>query len=124
MTLSPPISSRRKTTGRSPAIAHGLGVKLDLLLEARQLGRDHELQFGAEQPDARRAGIVQHRQVGDQPRIVQQRDLDAVLGDRRLVLERGVMGAPLGRDADLVDIGLLDIGRRAQMHQCPPRHRR
>ena len=43
-------------------IEHG-AVKRELLAGARQRGRDHELQFGAEQPDAGGAGLVDMRQV-------------------------------------------------------------
>ena len=56
---------------------------------------------------------LQHRQVGDEPRIVQQRDRDAVAGDRRLVLELEIVRAALGREPDLVDIGLLEIAASA-----------
>jgi hypothetical protein len=58
------------------------------------------------------------RKIGDKAGIVQQRDLDAVAGDRRQVLEREVMRAPLGAEPDFVDIGLLELGAGPQMHDA------
>jgi hypothetical protein len=49
---------------------------------------------------------------------VQQRDLDAVSGYRGEIAQSRIMSTALGGNAHLVDIGLLDIGRRAQMHDA------
>ena len=95
-----------------------LAIEDDLLADLGQMARDHELQFGAEQPDALGAGVVQHRQIGDQPRIVQERDGDAILGDRRLVLEFEIVRTPFGADPDLVDVVLLEVGGGPQEHSA------
>ena len=49
------MSSVRKVTGRPSAASITLLVERVLLGQARKAGRDHELQFGAEQADRLRA---------------------------------------------------------------------
>ena len=44
-------------------------VERELLADARQCGRDHELQFGAEQADAGGAGLLDMRQIDQQAGI-------------------------------------------------------
>ena len=46
--------------------------------EARKARGEHELQFGAEQADRLRAGLVEMRQVDQQAGVHVQADLDAV----------------------------------------------
>ena len=74
------------------------------------------MQLGAEEPDAFGTGVLQHWQIGHEAGIVEQRDHDAVAGDRRLVLELEIVRAALGPEPNLVDIGLLELAGRAQMH--------
>ena len=62
------MSSVRKVTGLSPRGVEHRAVERELLADARHVGRDHELQLGAEQADAGGAGLGEMRQVDQQAR--------------------------------------------------------
>ena len=66
-------------------------VQRVLLAGARKIRRHHELQFGAEEPDARGAGIGDVRQVDAQTGIEQQRHRLAILGDAGQVAQRRIL---------------------------------
>ena len=83
-----------------------------LALAPRQGRRDQELEFGAEQADAVGAGRAQRGDVVAQAGIDHHRDADAVLGHRRLVLDRGIFGAALLGGGELGVERLLDRRRR------------
>ena len=91
-------------------------VERELIADARHLGRDHELQFGAEQADAAGAGLGEMRQVDQQAGVDHQRDRLAVLGDAWLVAQRAVLRLAAGAQLDALAVGDLDVGRRPQMH--------
>ena len=77
-------------------IEHG-AVERELLGGTREAGRHHELQFGAEQPDAGRAGLLDVRQIHRKSGIDHQRDLLAVLGHARLVPQSEILQTAGGR---------------------------
>ena len=61
-------------TGLAVRRVEHLPVKTLLLVQARKARRDHELQLGAEEADARRARFLQPRHVHEQPGIDVERD--------------------------------------------------
>jgi hypothetical protein len=91
-------------------------IECVLLVDARERGRHHELQFGAEQADALRAGLGDMRQVDQETGIDQQGDLLAVLADARLVAQRLILRLAASAQAHALGIGAFDIGGRAQEH--------
>ncbi len=74
--------------------------------------RDHELQFGTEQADTARAGIVNMRQVDAQPGIKQQVYFLAVLGYARFVAQCGILLLPPRAQPDALDIGRFHVRQR------------
>ena len=95
-------------------VEHG-AVKRELFADARHRGRDHELQLGAEQSDARSAGILDMRKIDEQAGIDHQRNGLAVLGDAGLVAQRLILFLPPRAQPDAFGIGILDILRRADI---------
>ena len=110
------MSSVRKVTGLSPRGIEHRAVQRKLIADARHFGRDHELQFGAEQADAAGAGFGEMRQIDQQAGVDHQRDRLAVLGDAGPVAQRAVLRLAAGAQLDPLGIGRLDVGRRPQMH--------
>ncbi len=114
--MSPPTSRVRKTTGLPRGLLDDRAVHLGLTLEPGQRRRQHELQFGAEQPYAVGAGF---RQVGDvylQSGIDVQLDALAVLGDGGLVAQRAVLALAPRTKTGLVAIGGDDAAARPDVH--------
>ena len=68
-----PEGDRHVARGREDRLVERL-----LLARRRHALGDHELQLGAEQPDARRTRLAEMGQVDEKPGIELQRDLDAV----------------------------------------------
>ena len=109
-------------TGRSPAaVEHGPVERLLLGRRGQALG-DHELQFGAEQADAGGAGLLEMRQVDEEPGIHVQADLDAVARHGRHVAQAPILLLTAGAQARLLGIGRL--ARRAADGSAPRRGRR
>ena len=73
------------------------------------------MQFGAEQPDAGGAGLLDMRQVDKEAGIEMQRDLVPVLGDAGLAAQRLILRLLARAQPHPLDIGRLDIGRRTQI---------
>ncbi len=94
---------------------HGI-VEPSLLRRRRQALGDHELQLGAEEPDALRSGLLDMRQIDRETGVQREHDLDAVARDRGDILELAVLLLAPGAQARLLAIGGLDIGLRAQVH--------
>ena len=102
----------RPVAGR---LEHGL-VERVLLAGARELRGDHELQLGAEQPDAVGAGLLDMRQVDQQAGIEVEADHRGRRGSRLGRLpQRQVLLLPAGAEPHLLGIGRLDLGRRADL---------
>ena len=104
---------------RHRAIAGGIehrAVERELLGRAREGRGHHELQLGAEQADAGGAGFFDVREINRESGIEQQCHRHAVLGDARPVAQREVLQLPARAQAHPLDIGLLHIGRRADVH--------
>ena len=99
-------------------------VERVLLGGAREALGDHELQFGAEQADAGRAGLREMRQVDGEAGIDHQRYRLAVLGDARLVAQREVLRLPPRAQLHALGIGRFHVGRRADVHIARSRRRR
>ena len=96
-------------------VEHG-AIERELLGGARQRRRHHELQLGAEQPDAGGAGFLDMRQVDREAGIEQQRDRLAVLGHAGLVAQREVLQLPARAQPHALDIGRFHVGRRPHVH--------
>ena len=73
------------------------------------------MQFGAEQPDARGAGIGDVRKIDVQAGIDQQRHFLAVLGHARNVAQRLILLLPTCAKSHALGIGGLHVGQRTQM---------
>ena len=84
-----------------------------LRLGAREGGRDHELQLGAEEADAGGARFGKLRQVDGEAGIHHQVDLDAVLALRRLLAQLAVELLPARAEPHLLRIGRFEIGLAA-----------
>ena len=87
-----------------------------LRAQAGKARGQHELQFGAEQPDRLGARLAQMRQIDQQAGVHVQADLDAVQGEPGKIAQRAILVLAAGAQARLFRIGGLDVGRRAQLH--------
>src|SRR5262249_52779343 len=84
-------------------------IERALFAGAWQRRRDHELQFGAEQTDSSRAGVLDMRKVDGQPGIDHQLDFLTVLGDAWPVTQRPVLCLPAGAQLYPLAIGCLNV---------------
>ncbi|GJD71510.1 hypothetical protein MMMDOFMJ_4471 [Methylobacterium gnaphalii] len=88
----------------------------DRLVERLLLGgrrhalRHHELQFGAEQPNALGAGLGEMGEVDQQAGVEVKPDADLVAGQGRDVAESPVLSLATGAQAGLLGISRLDLG--------------
>ena len=92
-------------------------IERGLLAQRRQAVGDHELQFGAEQADALRAGFRQIGQIEHQTGIELQRHLDPVFGNGFDIAQAAILRLPRRPQAGFFLIGMFDVGRRADMDQ-------
>ena len=106
------MSSVRKVTGSLACGVEDGAIERELFGGAGKRRGHHELQFGAKQTDAGRAGLFDMRQVDSQAGIDHEGDLLAVLGDARLVPQRKVLQLPARAQPHALDIGRLHVGRR------------
>jgi hypothetical protein len=90
-------------------------IERELLVGARQGIADHELQLGAEQADAGRAGVLDMRQVDDKAGIEHQLDRLAVLGLAGHVAQRAVLRLSPGPQAHALGISGFDFVRRPEI---------
>ncbi len=96
-------------------IEHG-AVERELLGRAGEGRRHHELQFGAEQPDAGGAGLLDMRQVDGKTGIDHQLDLLAIPGHACLVAQREILQLPAGAQPHSLDISRLHVRRWPHVH--------
>src|SRR6185437_9472900 len=90
---------------------------VELLLRAGpgKTGREHELQFGAEEADRLRPGLGEVRHVDEEPCVHVEADRYAVEADGRRVAKGAILRLTAGAHAGFFGEGRLDLRRRAQM---------